>query len=287
MADELRRQLAMPLLRQRLRAARAARHSTTTGRSVLWLLLGAAVCAAFGAALRSLGGDYTAGFHALNEAGRTVPAWLLANITEIGNTAVLGALCATAARRQPQLLIALVIAVLIGAVAVNQFKSLFDVPRPPGVLASDTFRLVGAAYTTGSFPSGHTFATFSVAGVLLAFTGHSGMRAALLAVAAVVGFSRVLIGVHWPLDVLGGAAGGLLTAAAAVWLARRWSGAFHPAWHLAMLALVLVSNAVVLIDGSNYDLADPMARTVVAACTAVLAWEYLVAPRRSAAPHAT
>ncbi|MEO0974608.1 MAG: phosphatase PAP2 family protein, partial [Pseudomonadota bacterium] len=146
---------------------------------------------------------------------------------------------------------------------------------PPGVLAADTFRLVGKGYTTGSFPSGHTFATFSVAGVLLAFTRQTSLRLLLLLGAAAIGLSRVFVGVHWPLDVIAGAAGGLLTATFAVFASRMLAAGFHPAVHLAMIALTLVSNGVLLVDGSNYLAADPMARVVAAASTVAILWQYL------------
>lgn len=72
-----------------------------------------------------------------------------------------------------------------------------------------------------SFPSGHTAASFAAATAIYAFDKRWG--AAAYVFAAVMGLSRVYLGVHFPTDVLAGAVLG--TAAAKVVLAllrRRW-----------------------------------------------------------------
>ncbi len=56
-----------------------------------------------------------------------------------------------------------------------------------------------------SFPSDHSLAAFGIAFAVLAFLSVR-WGAALLAVAALVGFSRIYVGVHYPADIVGAAA---------------------------------------------------------------------------------
>jgi undecaprenyl-diphosphatase len=55
-----------------------------------------------------------------------------------------------------------------------------------------------------SFPSGHATSSFACAVVLYSFTPR--LRAWLLLLAAAIAFSRLYVGVHYPLDVLAGSA---------------------------------------------------------------------------------
>lgn len=97
----------------------------------------------------------------------------------------------------------------------------FARPRPP--LADQAARATGFA-----FPSGHAFTSTVSAGLLVLVVLRLRPSAARPAVAAAavfavaVGVSRVYLGVHWPLDVLGSwllAAGWL--AAASLWAVPR------------------------------------------------------------------
>jgi undecaprenyl-diphosphatase len=65
---------------------------------------------------------------------------------------------------------------------------------------------------TGSFPSGHSATAFACATVIAWASPRLAVPA--FALAALVAWSRVYVGVHWPLDVLGGAALGVLVAIA-------------------------------------------------------------------------
>jgi undecaprenyl-diphosphatase len=74
-----------------------------------------------------------------------------------------------------------------------------------------------------SFPSGHSGCAFAAAGVFL-LAPPKGKRAfgwGMLILAVIIGFSRLYVGVHFPTDVLAGAAIGFLSALLVVYLYRR------------------------------------------------------------------
>jgi undecaprenyl-diphosphatase len=84
------------------------------------------------------------------------------------------------------------------------------------------------AHASGSsFPSDHTTAAAAVALGLIAFTAFRRLGAVLVLAALLIGFARVFVGIHWPVDIAGGLltalAGTALTGAVAL-LDRRWVG---------------------------------------------------------------
>lgn len=99
-------------------------------------------------------------------------------------------------------------------------KALFDRSRPPDAIGFDA--LVGVPGSP-SFPSGHAMTAFAVAAAVALLAPR--LRWPVLGVAAVIGFSRVYLGVHFWLDVLAGAALGLAIGLLVAWSLRRHAGA--------------------------------------------------------------
>jgi membrane-associated phospholipid phosphatase len=81
-------------------------------------------------------------------------------------------------------------------------KALAERPRPYEVIAGAVLRQQPAHGT--SFPSSHTAVTMAVMIALVPFLPRA-LAAVAIAYAVLVGWSRVYLGVHYPLDVLAGA----------------------------------------------------------------------------------
>jgi membrane-associated phospholipid phosphatase len=109
-----------------------------------------------------------------------------------------------------------VLPVLAGAVAAGAAwllahvaKAIADRPRPYQVVADAVLRQPPAHGT--SFPSSHTAVTVAVAIALAPFLARP-LAATGIGYAALVGWSRVYLGVHYPLDILAGAGIGMAAA---------------------------------------------------------------------------
>lgn len=101
-----------------------------------------------------------------------------------------------------------VIAVAVADWSTAGLKAIFDRERP-SLRYAQPEPLVKTAHDA-SFPSGHAATSFAAATILTFAFPRLGPALFLLATA--VAFSRVYVGVHYPLDVIGGALVGVLIA---------------------------------------------------------------------------
>ena len=154
--------------------------------------------------------------------------------------------------------------VLLGSQYLNEaLKMLTDVARPfalpdsPITPVARPFALPGSPITPvhpetaqgTAWPSGHAQNTAAVWIVLAAALRRPFFTVLAVVVILGVGFSRLYLGVHWPLDVLGGwAIGALLAGLALALIARlaRLTVAQVPA--VALLALPVLTGLLLLLQ---------------------------------------
>ena len=145
-------------------------------------------------------------FEGLSYAGRLGILWILI------------ALVLCAAYRRWGVFALTVIAVALADWSATGLKAIIDRPRPP-LRYAEPKTLVPVPHDA-SFPSGHAATSFAAATMLsLAFPRFAPF---LYVLAAAVAFSRVYVGVHYPLDVIGGALlGALVTVVLRFLVGRR------------------------------------------------------------------
>ncbi len=111
-------------------------------------------------------------------------------------------------------------AMLIGLIVVNfTIKPLVSRPRP--WLVIESFVNLVPEHDPNSFPSGHTNAAFAFALAVCMAAPKRWMKIAAVCAAAVMGLSRLYVGVHFPSDVLAGAVIGSLCGLLGAWAAEK------------------------------------------------------------------
>lgn len=192
-----------------------------------------------------IGGHHT-GFYALNEFGNTIaPSAFWSNVTFMGDTLVALTVVLFLCYRNPQLAFSTLIGALITTLLVHFLKHSLNLPRPPAVLEASSFYLIGPAYKSISFPSGHTATAFLMAALLTRCTTKGWQKLMLILAASLIGLSRVVCGVHWPIDVLVGAGTGLFSGYLALRLSDRWCVSTRVYTFVVML---LITAAILLMN---------------------------------------
>lgn len=142
-------------------------------------------------------------------------------VTFLGNGGWFWILCAVVLLAVPKTRktgYAAVLSLIFGVIVTNLLlKNIVARPRPFAEIEA-LIPLI-AKPTDFSFPSGHTTASFAVALVMLRMLPKKiGIPAVVLA--ALVAFSRLYLGVHYPTDVLAGFVVALVGSSLAVWGVR-------------------------------------------------------------------
>lgn len=166
---------------------------------------------------------------------------------------------------------------LAGTVISQWMKIVCRIPRPwvkdPNFKILEEAREAAAGY---SFPSGHTQNAVGTFGAAAATAGRKWITALFIAIAVLVGLSRMYIGVHTPADVLVGAA---LSIVLILGLHPLMMGKKDRTW-LALIGLMVLSVAYLVfmeatpfpddIDAHNLESAMKSAYTLLGGSVALV-----------------
>ncbi len=150
----------------------------------------------------------------MSSAAVALPAVALTDLGSEVTEGVIAALIYFLSKPNRKLAVGIVTAILVSNVVVFVLDSVYFRPRP--------YQLLGNAYLplgrdeSSSFPSGHSTRAFAIASVFTVLKGRK--YAAVFIIAGGIAISRILVGVHFPLDIMGGAFLGITLGALAVFL---------------------------------------------------------------------
>ena len=157
-------------------------------------------------------------------------------------------------KRKPQLIWAVLLAAIMFTIFGQVIKRVVDVARPPQVLSSDVFHLIGPDWGQHAFPSGHAAMIFMLAGVFVFTISRTWLRWLLIVFASLVALSRVVVGVHWPLDILAGAAIGWAGVWVGLLLSKYSSWGWSGIGQKILGAILLVACVVLFfVDYTGYQ----------------------------------
>jgi undecaprenyl-diphosphatase len=133
-------------------------------------------------------------------------------------------------KNQRSVLTALIAVGIVNAV-VAITNAFYFRSRPFNVLPPDQVHLFFYRPTDSSFPS--NFAAVLFAPAIAVFVSNRRVGTILLIIALIGGFGRVFIGIHYPSDVLGGAAYGAFASLVAYWLGKLFNPVLY--WLLNLM----------------------------------------------------
>lgn len=122
--------------------------------------------------------------------------------------------------RSRALIAPFLLAIAIETLLVILMKDFFDQPRPATVFGKGQVHLLIPLYQQ-SFPSGDTAMAWAIAGILQ-YRQRWHVKTLCLLYALLIGYERIYVGVHFPLDVVAGALIGGVTAFGSLAIIMGW-----------------------------------------------------------------
>jgi membrane-associated phospholipid phosphatase len=187
----------------------------------------------------------------LVHASETGPAALWSFLTQFGEGGAAFLLLIVAAQFAPLTSAVVLKSFLLGSLLSPLLKNWAGVPRPLGALEPSLLKPIGTpAAGSNAMPSGHAMTIAATIALAMYMTRHFKHRrplwVALVVLGVLIALSRVVVGAHWPADILVGSGLGIMVALLAVtweqrspWSPRLQTKPFQLVLLLVELGLVL------------------------------------------------
>lgn len=147
-----------------------------------------------------------------------LPWWVVVGLLAFGLLALLRRYAQYRRRNWEMIFVAFAAAVLARFGVTQLIRFFYNRPRPFEVLP--TLRLLVRHDGGGSFPSGHATFFFAIAAVVSRYYPKTGIL--FYAAVILLSISRVVVGIHWPSDIVGGAAAGIAVGLLCEWAVRKY-----------------------------------------------------------------
>lgn len=142
---------------------------------------------------------------------------------------------------------------IIVTIIIQISKEIFSIPRPAGLISLEDFHLIGRKLSRRAFPSGHAATIFSLAG-LLSLSVYAGWKRIMIIICAtIVALSRICVGVHWPIDVMGGIVIGWFSSWVGIKISESTSRVYKKTGKIILASiLIIISFYVIIMYNTQY-----------------------------------
>jgi len=170
--------------------------------------------------------------------------------------------------RHKHLVWAYMIVLIPGTIIIQGLKRLLELDRPAAVIDPSLFHIIGKTLEHNAFPSGHTATVMGFAAIVMASGLPRSLRYGILLLALLSGLSRIMVGAHWPLDVIAGIILGYLIGLAGVMLMRYCDRLLHSVWATRILwtLLATIAGSIYFQEKPDYPMVESFPMIWVTAC---------------------